>query len=155
MSRSRLDLHGQTELFEAPNKAASDLAFIAPFEVVGAEVVVRRLVFEDVVRRRHHGGRDGENGFLGSAPTFEAEKLRAQVRVPRAGRHPGHLNERRLEPGVAGARPRRETLPGAFGLPRTEAGPRHQVSSRREPTHIDAYFGDDDPRNGAADSGNG
>src|SRR6266851_10264388 len=116
MSRSRLDLHGQTEFFEAPNETPSDLAFVAPFEVVGAEFVVRRLVFQDVVRSGHHGGRDGENGFLGSAPTLEAKKLRAKVRVPRAGRHPRHLNERRFEPRVPGAGPRREALPGTFGL---------------------------------------
>src|SRR5579862_3691119 len=128
MSRSRSDLHGQTECFEAPNKPPSDLGFVATFEVIGAEFVVRRLAFEDVVRRGHHGGRHGENGFLRSAATLEAEELRAKVRVPRAGRHPRHLYERRLEPGVAGTRPRRETLSGTFGLARTEAGPRHQVS---------------------------
>src|ERR1700687_2900953 len=151
MSRSRLDLHGQTELFEAPNETPSDLAFVAPFEVVGAEFLVRRLLVQDVIRSGQHGGSDGENGFLGSAPTFEAEKLRAKVRVPRAGRHPRHLNERRLEPGVAGARPRRETLASTFGLARTETGPRHQVSCGWKPAHIDADFRHDDSRDGTAD----
>src|ERR1700730_7508567 len=86
MSRSRLDLHGQAELFEAPNETPSDLAFVAPFEVVGAEFLVLRLLVQDVIRSGQHGGSDGENGFLGAAPTLEAEKLRAKVRVPRAGR---------------------------------------------------------------------
>ena len=85
MSRSRSDLHGQTECFEALNKPPSDLGFVAALEVIGAEFVVRRLVFEDVVRRCHDGGRNGENGFR-SAATLEAEELRAKVRVPRAGR---------------------------------------------------------------------
>src|SRR5665213_1130245 len=120
MSRSRLDLHGETEFFEAPNETPSDLHFVAPFEVVGAEFLVRRLLVQDVVRSGQHRGRDGEDRFLGSSPTLEAEKLRAKVRVPRAGRHPRHLNERRFEPRVAGARPRRETLAGTFGLARTE-----------------------------------
>ena len=103
MLRRRPDLHGQTELFEAPDETPSDLAFVAPFEVVRAEFLVRRLVVQDVIRSGQHGGGDGENGFLGSPPTFEAEKLRAKVRVPRAGGHPRYLNERRLEPRVAGA----------------------------------------------------
>src|SRR5207244_3078458 len=120
MSRSRPDLHGQTEFFEAPNETPSDLDFVAPFEVIGAEFVVCRLLFEDVVRRGHYGGGDGENRFLGSAPTFEAEKLRAKVRVSRAGRHPGHLNQGRFQPRVAGACPRREPLAGTFGLARTK-----------------------------------
>jgi hypothetical protein len=62
-------------LFEAPNETPSDLAFVAPFEVVRAEFLVRRLVVQDVIRSGQHGGRDGENGFLGSATTLEAEEL--------------------------------------------------------------------------------
>lgn len=49
MSRSRFHLHGQTELFEAANEPPGNLGFVAPFEMIGAEFVVRRFVFEDVV----------------------------------------------------------------------------------------------------------
>ena len=44
MSRSRFRLHGQTELFEAANEPPGNLGFVAPFEMIGAEFVVRRFV---------------------------------------------------------------------------------------------------------------
>src|SRR5438876_8332604 len=120
MSRSRPDLHGQTEFFKPPNETACEVDFGAPFEVVRAEFLVRRLLFQDVVRSGHDGGRDGENRFLGTAATFEAEKLRPEVGISCAGRHPRDLDECGFEPGIAGACPRGKTLPGAFMLARTE-----------------------------------
>ena len=118
MLRSWPDLHGQTKFFEAPNEPSSDLGFVSVLEVVGTEFVVRGFVFQNVVRRRQDGGGHGENRLLGSARTLEAKKLRAEVGVPRAGRHPSNLDERRFEPRVAGSRPRREPLAGTFLLAR-------------------------------------
>src|SRR4051794_28486450 len=119
MLRSWPDLHGQSKCFKAPNETSSDLGFVSVLEVVGAEVVVHDVVFQDVVRRRQHRGGHGENRLLGSAPTLQAKKLRAQVRVPGAGGNPGDLDERCFEPWVAGAGPRRQSLACTFLLART------------------------------------
>src|SRR5262245_55789330 len=108
MLRSRRDLHGQTELFETANEASRDVSIVSTLKVVGTEFVVRDLIFEDVVCRRQDGRGHGEYRLLGSAPTLEAKKLRAEVRVSRAGGHPGDLDERGFEPWIAGACPRRE-----------------------------------------------
>src|SRR2546430_2039127 len=83
--RSSPDVHGQTEVFETPNEASGDLGFVSTLEVVGTEFVVRDAVFQKVVCRRQDGGGHGEDRLLGSSPTLETKKLRAEVRVPRAG----------------------------------------------------------------------
>src|SRR5712691_10196015 len=101
MSRSRPDLHGQAEFFQAPNETTSEVDVAAPFKIVGAEFLVRRLLFQDLVRSRHHGGCDGENRLLRATSTLESEKLCAEVRVPRAGGHPRDLDELGFEPRFA------------------------------------------------------
>ena len=154
VSRSGPDLHGQTELFEAPNETAGDLGFVSTLEIVGAEFVVRGLILQDVVRGGQDGGGDGEDRLLGSAPTLETKKLRAEVRVAGAGRHPRDLDERGFEPRVAGSGPRGEPLAGTFLLAGTEAGPRDQVASGGKPAHVEADFRHDDARDRASNRGN-
>src|SRR5438552_5297971 len=140
MSRSRPDLDGQTELFETPNETSGDLGFVSTLEVVGTEFVVGDAIFQNVVGRRQDGRGHGKDRLLGSSPTLETKKLRAEIRVPHPGGHPGDLDQRGFEPGVAGPRPRRETLAGTFMQARTETGPRHQVSSGRKSAHVEADF---------------
>jgi hypothetical protein len=61
----------------------------------------------------------------------------AEVRGPRARRHPGDLDEGGLEPWIADACPGGEPLPCAFILPRMETRAGHQVSGCWKPAHVD------------------
>jgi hypothetical protein len=69
-------------------------------EVIGAEVAVRHAVAGHVVARAEHGGRNGEDGFLGAAPGFEAEELGLEVRALRPYGGPGGRTPR-FEPSSA------------------------------------------------------
>ncbi len=76
-----LELNGEAELFEARDQAAClDLGGPA-VEVVGAEVVVLRAVFEDVVDGGEDRSGDSADGFLRSASGLQAEELRSVVTV--------------------------------------------------------------------------
>ena len=80
------------------------MGFVATLKVVGPEFVVRDIVFENVICRRQDECGHGQDCLLGSAPALEAKKLGPEVRVARAGRHPGDLDEGSFEPRVAGSR---------------------------------------------------
>jgi hypothetical protein len=56
--------------------------------VVRPEVLVLGGVAQHVVRGDEHRGRDGEDGFLGSAPGLEGQKLATQIAVTWCGRRP-------------------------------------------------------------------
>jgi hypothetical protein len=53
------------------------------------QVAVRHAVAEHAVPRAEHGGRNGEDGFLGAAPGFEAEELGLEARALRPYGGPG------------------------------------------------------------------
>src|SRR5437868_3371265 len=104
--------------------------------MVGTEFNIGDVVFQNVVRRGEHGGGHREDGFLWTASTFETEELRAKVRVPRASRHPGDLDECGLEPRIAGSCSGREPFPGTLIQARTETCPGHEVACGWKPAHI-------------------
>src|SRR5262245_49042545 len=87
------DLDGATEVFQPGDETADLAALGAAVEVVGAEVVIERSMFEHVVDGRENGGGDRANRFLRSTAGFEAQELRLQVAALFANRGPGALNQ--------------------------------------------------------------
>src|SRR5215204_5127030 len=135
--RSRLDLHGQTEVLETSNEMSGELGVVSTLEIVGAKFVVRDLILQDVVCGSQDGGGDGKDRLLGSSPALETKELRTQVRVAGAGGDPRDLDERGFEPRVAGSGPSGEPLAGTFFFFRAEDGIRDQVAGRGKPAHVE------------------
>jgi hypothetical protein len=55
-----------TEILKSPEESMDGLVFVAAFEVLGSEVVVRDVVAEHVPGGSEHGSGDGKDGlFLG------------------------------------------------------------------------------------------
>src|ERR1700722_3946938 len=83
------ELHLTTQVVDASDQALDHLAAVAASEVAGAEIFVFNAVFEHVVGGGKHGGRDGQNGFLGAAPSAQAMELSLQIGVLNTHRSPG------------------------------------------------------------------
>jgi hypothetical protein len=82
-------------------------------EVIAAEVLVHRAVFEHVVDGSKDRGRDG---FY---------------------RGPGALYQRGFEPSAALAHAIGSSFAGTLVVARAYAGPREEMFGRREPAHVD------------------
>ena len=61
---------------------AREFDLAPPFDVVGPKVVVRGLLFQDVVRSGHH--RDREIAFLGPRPTLESQSTAPEGSIANA-----------------------------------------------------------------------
>ena len=71
-------------------------------EVIGAEVAVLDAVLEHMPdRSEQHGGGDGEDSFLGTAASAQAQELGVQVGVLDTHCRPGRRHQCGLEPGGA------------------------------------------------------
>ncbi len=68
-----------SEVLDALGKLGSDPGWIAFDEVVRAEVVVRRVVFQHVIDGSEDRSRDCDHRLLGTAACLEAEKLGLQI----------------------------------------------------------------------------
>jgi len=88
----------EAELTEAPHQSLGGLEPVDAVEMVGPEVLIGDAVFEHEVDRRKGGGRDCEHGLLGSTPSADAIKLRAQVRVLGTCGGPSTLHQECFEP---------------------------------------------------------
>src|SRR5262245_13445313 len=96
-----LEVDLTTEVLEAPNEASDGLGRVPAVEVVRAKVAVFNLIAKHVVDRGEHGGRDCENGLLGSSSGLEAKELGAQVAVLLAHSSPCGSDQSGLQPGAA------------------------------------------------------
>jgi hypothetical protein len=63
----------QAEIRQSLYQAADGLGLVAPGEVIDAEVTVGHAVAQHVAAGPEHGGGDGRERFLRTAPGFEAE----------------------------------------------------------------------------------
>src|ERR1700726_1373934 len=113
-------------------------------EVIAAEVLVHRAVFEHVVDGSKDRGRDGHDRLLGATTGFDAVELGLQITVFLFYRRPGALHQRGFEPSAALAHAIGATLAGTLVVAGTYAGPRDEMCCRREPAHVDSDLGDDD-----------
>src|SRR5215472_10692739 len=68
-------------------------------EVVGTEVLIHRSVLEHVIDGREERSRNGNNSLLGAAASSDAVVLGLEIAALLAGRGPGALHQRGLEPG--------------------------------------------------------
>src|SRR5574342_1006102 len=118
-----LHLDITAQIGEPLDEATDGLGLVVAVEVKGAEVAVLDAVAEHVEGGGEHGGRDGQDGLLGSTAGLDAEELGAKVAVLLASRGPGGGNEGGLEPVGALAHPGRSAFAGALVVARTEAGP--------------------------------
>jgi hypothetical protein len=84
-----LDVDLTAEIPQAPHEVADGLGFVPAGEVIGAEVVVHDAIAQHGVARAEHGGRDGEDGFLGAAAGLAAQELGLEVGARGADGAPG------------------------------------------------------------------
>src|ERR1700716_1407541 len=96
-------------------------------EVISAEVLVHRPIFEHVVDGGEDRGDDGHDCLLGAAPRFDAVELGLQIAVFLFYRRPGALHQRGFEPGTALAYAIGSTLAGTLVVAWTYAGPRDEM----------------------------
>src|SRR5262249_34402595 len=94
----------EPEIVKPGDEALRELCFVAPIEMIGAEITVVRVVPEHVIGGREHRGGDREDSLLGSAATLDPQELGSEVRVFLSGGGPRGLDERGLEPGIARTR---------------------------------------------------
>src|SRR5687768_7720921 len=100
---------------------------VTPVEVITAQILVLRSVFDDVVGCRYDGRGDGNDRLLGTTSCADALKLRSEVRrLFFAHSRPGDLHDSGLSP-LAFLRLRRAPFPVAFVLAWRKARPTHQV----------------------------
>src|SRR5262245_12144768 len=118
----------EAEIVKPRDKTLRELGFVAPVEVVEAEVAIVRRVLEHVIGGREHRGGDGKDGLLRPAATLDAKELRSAVGVLRPSGGPGRLDEGGLKPRIARPRARGQAFASAFVQPGTEPGPRYEVS---------------------------
>jgi hypothetical protein len=98
-SRLRSDLDVTAEIAEAPQEALDLLSVVTTREVVGTEVAVLDAVFEHVPYGREHRGGDGEDRFLATATSPQAQELSLQVGVLGTHGGPSGGYQSGLEPG--------------------------------------------------------
>src|SRR6266851_6422090 len=142
--REWLDLNGVAKVGQAFDETSFLLVAGTAIEVISAEVLVHRPIFEHVVDGGEDRGDDGHDCLLGAAPRFDAVELGLQIAVFLFYRRPGALHQRGFEPGTALAHAIGSTLAGTLVVAWTYAGPRDEMCSRREPAHVDSNLGDDD-----------
>src|SRR5262245_54496568 len=145
----------ESEIVKPGDKALRELCFVAPIEMIGAEITVVSVAREHVIGGREHRSGDREDGLLGSAATLDPKELGSEVRVFLSGGGPGGLDERGLEPGIARARASREAFAGALVQAGAQPGPRYEMGGAREARHVEADLGHDHPGDGFADAGHG
>src|ERR1700692_325552 len=92
-------------------------------EVIAAEVLVHRAVFENVVDGSKDRGRDGHNRLLGATTGFDAVELGLQITVFLFYRRPGALYQRGFEPSAALAHAIGSSFAGTLVVARAYAGP--------------------------------
>src|ERR1700730_8967562 len=102
-------------------------------EVISAEVLVHRPIFEHVVDGGEDRGDDGHDCLLGAAPRFDAVELGLQIAVFLFYRRPGALHQRGFEPGTALGHAIGSTLASTLVVAWTYAGPRDEMCGRRDP----------------------
>lgn len=76
LGRLCVDLHLASQFGESSHQSLDGLRFVATREVLGIEVVVFNTVLEHVIRRRQHGRRHRNDGFLGTASGTQPVELR-------------------------------------------------------------------------------
>src|SRR3954452_512822 len=131
------------EAFELFDEALG-LAFgVALGEVVGAEVAVGLAGAEHVPDRADHGVLDGAERAFVAAAGLEPLVLRGRVVGLDADRGHGGFFEREVQPLRAVARLAGPALAGGLVVAGALAGPRRQVSGRREASHIGPDLGED------------
>jgi hypothetical protein len=139
-------LHGDAKVAKTLKESLGELFLVPLFEVLMAEVTVFDAIAKHEVRRGQHRAGDGENGFLRAAPTLDAEELSTQVAVRFARGGPRRIDQCGFEPGRGPSCPRRPPLAGAFVETWAQAGPRDQMTNRREAAHVRTDFCDKDAR---------
>src|SRR5262245_25661653 len=124
-----LDVDLTAEIPQTAHEAADGRGLIAAGEVIGAKIAVRHGGAEDVVARAEHGGRDGEDRFLGAAAGFEAEELGLEIAVLRADGGPSRRDEGGLDPGGTERARVERRLPALSSL--RGQRPAHEIRWRR------------------------
>jgi len=121
----------------------SDQMFpVDPVEVIGAEIVVRDLVFENVVDNDKDAMSDCDDCLPLTSPLGETMVLSAQIGVLGSDAGMGGLDEGASQVGVALARLPASVLSRALIVPRTDACPRGKMLVARKNGHVDADLGD-------------
>src|SRR5262249_61999351 len=92
-------------------------------EVVVAQILVKRSIFEHVIDGREHGCGHGHDRLLCATAHPDAMVLGAEVGVLRAHRPPGTLNKCALEPGRTLTNAIGAALAGALIAARADRGP--------------------------------
>src|SRR5262245_57827270 len=70
----------ESEIVKPGDKALRELCFVAPIEMIGAEITVVSVAREHVIGGREHRSGDREDGLLGSAATLDPKELGSEVR---------------------------------------------------------------------------
>jgi hypothetical protein len=116
---------------------------VQAIEVVGAEVLVRDGIAQNVVGRDEETVRHGDDRFRVTAPLREVAVLGGVIGAALAGGRPRRFNERRAQPAVALAGLARVALPRTLIVPRAEAGPGRGIVAARELPHVGPELGED------------
>lgn len=88
---------------------------------------------------------DGSAGSFAAAASGDTLVEGAECRPFASRRGPTGFSQRATEPFVAGARAAALAFAAAFAITRAHAGPRREMTGRRESFHVDADLGEDDP----------
>src|SRR5579859_2694744 len=143
-SSERLNVHGISQVFEAPDEALCLCGLGAAVEMVTTEVLIGGSVLEHVIGGGKNGGGNGADGLLRSATALDAQELGLRIASLFVFGRPAALDEGGLKPLRTFAQAARSTFAGTLVVARTQAGPGQQVPCCREAAHVEADLGNDD-----------
>src|SRR5215831_15540852 len=143
------------EVLQARDETTGLAGLGSAVEVIGAEIAVKLTADQHVVDDGQDRGGERADGLFGATAGAQTVELRLGVAGFLAGRGPGALDQRGLEPRRALAHAGGPPLAGALVVPGAQAGPGDQVPRGREAAHVASDLGEDDAGAQVADPGNG